>query len=418
MYVVDEITHETIHTYEGLEVIVGISEGIVILGYVSCHSDMNLSTIGIYNEAGYIERKPFLKDALVGATIEYSNFRGMYFISNKVPKCFVLKEKYIAGVGGFPYAFAKKYEAVDNFQIFDGKQVYPKCSENDYPLHRYMHYTFGLEFETSQGFIPEDLCFKNGLIPLRDGSITGLEYSTIVLEGQKGLALLDEQVKCLKKYTYFNKECSLHIHVGGFPLTSEYIWKVYLICYAIELPLEGILPKYTFTTNKYKSNGKDYCKRLAYYKNFNNMYEKLVGRKYLGSLTQPHPDDLKRQAKWHISTRYYWVNFINSLCYNVNKTIEFRFLRPTYNFNKIVLWLYIFNAILNYAEISSIEHLKKKNFSLADILSSVYPVDVAEEVSINMSKLEIAVSNQASNGDYIGRDTEIENEILNDNFNL
>ena len=70
----------------------------------------------------------------------------------------------------------------------------------------------------------------------------------------------------------------------------------------------------------------------------------------LKNLTQVHPADTGGDRKWNINIRYYWVNFINILFYNKAKTVEFRFLRPTYNFNKIVGWMYIFNAILIYAE--------------------------------------------------------------------
>ena len=38
------------------------------------------------------------------------------------------------------------------------------------------------------------------------------------------------------------------------------------------------------------------------------------------------------------------------LCYEGPKTIEFRFLRPTFNFTKVYTWLLVFNAILKTAE--------------------------------------------------------------------
>ena len=75
-----------------------------------------------------------------------------------------------------------------------------------------------------------------------------------------------------------------------------------------------------------------------------------TGRSYFGSFVQPHPNDLTRERKWQIPQRYHMCNFVNMFCYNVNKTIEMRFLAPTYNLEKILTWLYIFNAILIYAE--------------------------------------------------------------------
>ena len=45
------------------------------------------------------------------------------------------------------------------------------------------------------GYIPQEICYRDGLIPLRDGSISGLEYSTVILKGNKGINLLQQQVE-------------------------------------------------------------------------------------------------------------------------------------------------------------------------------------------------------------------------------
>ena len=77
----------------------------------------------------------------------------------------------------------------------------------------------GFEFETSAGIIPEEIALRDGLVPLRDGSISGLEYSSVVLTPDNdGLSLLKQQLETLRQYTSFNKECALHIHFGKFPM--------------------------------------------------------------------------------------------------------------------------------------------------------------------------------------------------------
>lgn len=106
---------------------------------------------------------------------------------------------------------------------------------------------------------------------------------------------------------------------------------------------------------------------------------------------------------------YYWVNFINTICYNVNKTIEFRLLRPTYNFNKILTWIAIFNAILLHAELVKDNSVPK---SIKDLLYKVYPTDIADYVYEGICKLEVLRINQVENGDLIGNDIEFENEIF------
>lgn len=297
MQVFDEITNKLRDANRCTRVIVKHIPGYLVYGY-SSDSD-SIITFLAFNGMRYdLFRgdKNLLKDVLV-----FSTKRGCYVSTVDFPKGALLKEVYTKGSGEFPYNFAKRYEAIENFNIFNGRQqvVDPK----NYNIAKYLKYSFGLEFETSMGYVPEDLCFRDGLIPLRDGSITGLEYSTVVLEGNTGLCLLNQQIKTLKRYTAFNKECSLHMHFGGFPLTPEYLYRVYKLCKGLEDQIRELVPPLTFNSAEYKDNGKDYCKCLKPYRSFNHMYENLVGRQFFGSLTQPHPNDVKREAKWRIPTR-------------------------------------------------------------------------------------------------------------------
>lgn len=112
---------------------------------------------------------------------------------------------------------------------------------------------------------------------------------------------------------------------------------------------------------------------------------------------------------------YYWINFINALCYDVNKTIEFRFLRPTYNFQKIILWLYIFNALLTYAE-HYMDECGRMN--LPGIIRKVYPNEIAERIVTGLCKLSTVVTNQTNNGDLIGQDVYMEEEMFSDDLGI
>ena len=106
---------------------------------------------------------------------------------------------------------------------------------------------------------------------------------------------------------------------------------------------------------------------------------------------------------------YFWINFINALCYTVNKTIEFRLLRPTYNFNKILLWIYIFNAILKYAEsdksLSNIECAE-------DVIKAIYEGDLREELLLGITRLSILCINQERNNDFSGQDVSLESRLF------
>lgn len=406
MQVFDEITRRWVNSRNCVRIIIQQLPEQIIFGYTS--KPDRVVKVLITNSKGNVNY--FETDLnLYKGELLYSKRRGVYFSPIHCNEDFILTEQLVKGFGDFPYILTRRYEAVENFDAFNGKQEI-KDHETLYPLAKYLKYTFGLEFETSQGYVPEDICYRDGLIPLRDGSITGPEYSTVVLKGGEGLSLLHQQVETLKEYTNFNKECSLHVHLGGYPLKPDTIYNLYLVCRSIEAELEGILPYLTFKSSKYKDNGKDYCKKLAWYNSFEEMYLHLVRRQFFGSFTQAHPDDKERKRKWNIPTRYYWCNFINALCYQVNKTIEFRFLRPTYNFKKILLWLYIFNGILRFAE----EYYIPENpVDLTIIMNTCYPPDLAKELCLGIKKLWALSVNQSNNGDHIGAEVWMEEGLFN-----
>lgn len=298
MQVFDEIAKKFRSSRSCRLVVVDHIPGQIVFGYVG--RDTLVQEIGVFYE-GRLSRctasVPLMRKHLI-----FSNRQGIYMSKVGVPQEMILREVHTKGRGRFPYHFEKKYEACESFGIFDGKQELVDANRT-HCLSEYLKYTFGLEFETSQGYVPEDICFRDGLIPLRDGSISGIEYSTVVLEGNKGISLMEQQLESLRRYTDFDKECSLHIHIGGFPLEKDKLFNLYRLCKCLEADLSQIVPKFTFHTSQYKANHKDYCNPLASYRNFEQMYEHLVGRKFFNDFTQPHPNDVRREAKWRIPTR-------------------------------------------------------------------------------------------------------------------
>ena len=145
------------------------------------------------------------------------------------------------------------------------------------------------------------------------------------------------------------------------------------------------------------------------------MYNTFCGKKYMGSLTQNHPRDPERHAKWNISARYYALNVINAICYNQAKTVEFRFLRPTFNFNRIELWLFIFEAIVQYAEANKSD-LRKLKVDLFSMLSQVYPKDIFNGIVIGLELQNLLTIQQQMNGDEIGSDREYEDFLFDESI--
>lgn len=274
-------------------------------------------------------------------------------------------------------------------------------------------YTFGLEFETAGGLIPQHRLYELGLIPLRDGSISGIEFSTIVLKGNSGLNLLKQQVEELDKHTIFDKDCSLHIHLGNFELTDEVLLTVNnLFCSS---DIKCFLPPYTFSTHLYKTNReKNYCEFNNKYMSFQDMYLDLVGRNFYGDFTQPHPKDLHGTRKWNVKSRYRAVNFINALCYAGPKTIEYRMLRPTYNFDKMLGWLFIYGAFIKYVELNK---GKGKTFyrarvSTENIIRSVYSAELADILSKFLKMSYQVVNTQTAYDDNYGMRVDIEDKVI------
>lgn len=393
-----------------------------------------------YIEFGYFDRKCADKIVLIDQNnyccmkgisadwLIYSNYDGFYIPKRYISEDRIKFVRHKKGQGNFPYSFERKYEAIENFDIFKNKHVVD--SNIQFRLSKYMPYTFGLEFETSMGYIPQEKCFEDGLIPLRDGSISGLEYSTIILKGNEGLNLLCQQVKDLDKYTAFNKECSLHMHFGGYPITAHHIYLLYQACCRFQGAVQDYIPRYSFYTDKYKNNGKSYCKLLPSFNSFAAFFCYMTNQPFFDDFTQPHPSDLRKEAKWRISQRYYCVNFINALCYLAPKTIEFRFLRPTFNFRVIYLWLAVFNALLSVCEkiinkrnitcVSTIEKgFKDTDYmpfcNLSMLIDEAYEdkdPEFAEYLHNELDNLLIATRNQTANEDYCGRDISFIEEMF------
>lgn len=335
----------------------------------------------------------------------------------------------VFGNGYYPYTIEREYEAEKHIEMFKDDDSLNLSEDKLYSFADELKYSFGIEFETAAGYLPQSKCFELGLIPLRDGSISGVEYSTIPMSDNEGICLLKRQLEALKKYTYTNKECSVHIHMGGYPVNPKAIFILHSMWYYVQHYLSSYIPNYSYRTDAFKKNGKNYCGTVEYFDNFKNLYQYYVGQKYLGDLYQPHPNDIEKRAKWNIKTRYFNCNFINMLCYKGAKTVEFRFLTPTYSFEKITTFLLIFNGILRYAEslydkwknlsdneiLNNLGAMDNSNkLYISHILKEVYNEDTFEMLKTNLKKLDWLRNTQNHVGDYCGSRLDIENRYFPD----
>ena len=262
--------------------------------------------------------------------------------------------------------------------------------------------SFGLEFETIAGQIPKNIHNRLGLIPLRDGSIAGLEYVTIPLSGVKGICNIVESVKELKYRTEYNDTCSMHLHIGNIPRTPEFITAFFKLTLALQDEIFSMFNLYKKYNFKYKN--KNYSAPFDTYnilsrldpvitkdnliKNFDVIFTELSEGYSLGSygdrgdLSQVHhhPKDPSGHQKWNIHSRYKIHNFV-PLIFGNKKTIEFRIHTPTYDINKIMFFMFINSILVNFTKTNS-ERILQQNekYNLTDIISSY-----CEENKINFS---------------------------------
>jgi hypothetical protein len=263
--------------------------------------------------------------------------------------------------------------------------------------------TFGVEYETTKGQIPPTKCKELGLIALKDGSIVGLEYATIPLQGEKGLQTLINGIVELRKYTSYDKDCSLHFHIGNIPRTEEFFLAVWKVLCTLENPMFGLFPlykKYNFGVKR-----KHYTKPLPIVEtlfqmdkvitkdniksNFGILYNYLsMGQPYSSvkndlNNVMSHPSDPHGNSKWNIRSRYHWVNLI-PLLFGNKETIEFRLHTPTYDLDKIVNYLVLCTSIINFAKNNT-----KAILTQPEILMNLNLGDVVYKISGQMNSVEI-----------------------------
>lgn len=245
--------------------------------------------------------------------------------------------------------------------------------------------TFGIEFETSIGRIREPDLYKYGIIPLRDGSVSGFEYTTIpygytnlYLKETNNQALAKDLVNMkelcaeLTKRCQINAKCSMHVHIGGVRKDKLYLLAVYMLCYMIQDEMFEMFPKFKEDSPKYLGTAKNYCNKLDhlglfencifdkssvlkdnYCNNINTYFNKIfkflsdgqeIGSKF-NRKNLKHPIE----RKWERHGRYHWVNLVNSV-FSDSRTIEFRLHTATLNFTKTLNWILICSAIVKFAD--------------------------------------------------------------------
>lgn len=351
-------------------------------------------------------------EGLVYYNFDTKEFFKGYFEFNELYDKILIDEKehtnYVLGSCKLPYSYRERIQDGKYYHIslikavnFFKKQKVSKALKESYPYslensgvlfkqfkHNYKPVynknvssidsilkglSFGLEFETINGIIPNNKLKYLPLVPLRDGSINGLEYVTLPLQSSFGIQALLDSVHELNKRTSYDSTCSLHLHLGNIPRTPEFILALFKLYNLVSDEIYSMFPLYK--EKNYGVKRKNYTKpydKIQLFgmmdniintkdkvnSNFSILFNHLVESKkskvtfesygYNLEKVINHPLDPDNRAKWNINNRYHVLNFV-PLIFTNKQTVEFRIHTPTFEVNKIINFLIISSVLVNTA---------------------------------------------------------------------
>jgi len=428
--------------------VVGISNNEVVFGNFTQNELKNVY-INVYEDRFICISKDILTENYVeiisnGVFIDTKkeSIRNNWHLEKAITERYPFRLNY-----SFEHEFPRFKNYYDNNFIFDKSKL---------DFHNELgSTTFGIEFETYNGQIPIRYCFKNGLIPLKDGSlrhdnVNPYEYTTIPLSKEKGLHAIKDSCNLLNKYCINSVNGSLHIHIGSIKRTEEYGVALYRLLFNLQDEIYNLFPLYFKNTSKFKNSGKDYCKPLPkikfsgniekdsrklfqYYINGRieneneneipiqeevNQLENPVARLrrqkrkeknfYMG---MPHPNDAGFDHKWYTEMRYHFCNLL-PLFYNKRNTVEFRIHTSTFNSDKVINWLFIINAICKFAKENESGIAKSGiKVDLDYIFEKTYSSELAKYLSSYIEFRKRMMESHSIKGDNIGA-IEVKNDSL------
>ncbi len=305
----------------------------------------------------------------------------------------------------------------------------PKISASSVEIAKLVgDFTFGMELEVINGFLPKRIRSLIGIKALKDGSLRhgdgeGIEYVTVPMSGAKGIEVIKLLCREASKRCEVNNLCSVHFHFGKVRMDKLYVLSLYRILQLIQEELMRYFP-YS-RVNSIKEDGKVYCKPLVdlklncasilkakdeeqFHRNtvfeFNKLYTWLNNGKPLAEeygersiVRETFVKDGKKMFcdkwikniyttksvyhaitgnKWDREQRYYLVNFLN-LFFSKIHTVEFRLHEGSTNITKALSWMLICSSILKYAEDIK-RGLSLKILTLKEILEDQLPSKYSE----------------------------------------
>ncbi len=228
-------------------------------------------------------------------------------------------------------------------------------------------YTLGIEYETAEGYIPYIILAKAGLIPLRDGSIGGVEYvSTPIKLDYNGLSFLKNQFKKLQSFTKVDNKGSQHIRLSNPSWNKEFIVSMYLLWSRLESEILDLLPYGVRDPVNVLGKRQNYAERMLslgieapvfhtktdYDQFIDNAYNTICIN-FLGADLFEHKEKNQGKVSWNVSwnaiSKHVSLNMLDFFTQE-NGGIEFRLHPTTESFTLCMHWLVLCISIAEYAK--------------------------------------------------------------------
>jgi len=396
--------------------IVGFNKKELIYGYFKPNK---------FKNAYIFNRGPVLNEDIITNDYVEELSSGKYY-----PKAYVDKGFYKKRVGG---RYSRETDYSVNYRLDEFTKTFNNHFEAPIIKNFYKELpnnaTYGIEYETNAGRIPENKCMKTGMVPVKDGSLrrsTGIsfEYATIILNKNNVLHAVKEHCNLLDRYCTKSVNESLHIHIGGYERSVEMLVALYRTVSVLQKELYEMFPLFIKKTSIFKRSQKNYCKPLPKnritYKDFKHDLSYII--RYLSdgnlhyedfSLGMANPVDPDGYHKWNSRSRYSICN-LNHFAFKGTGTIEFRIHTNTFNKDKIAAWLFIITSIVEYANKIKNEPYFNTKIDLSSIITQCYQNKVLKgylKAYIQYRK-DLMKYNQNVHKDFIGV-----LDVMNDNLN-
>jgi len=292
---------------------------------------------------------------------------------------------------------ARPYPGKHNIFI---PNYYPKPVKSKlFGLTGGLKYSFGVEFETSQGLLSPSLCDQHNILQVGDRSIGSAEYVTSPLMGNDGIHKIKEICKTLNQHTLVDDRCGIHVHVGTLFTPTEkkptpgikeaptfnraFLMNSIKLGALIEPELYAAMPKNRKPTLYH-------CHSIRRFGDINETnFEKYLGAYIFGpkelwytedgSPIEPFnftPYTLGKKYNSNISVgtwaegRYKWLNLIHSYSRSTHKTIEFRIFSATTVYEKV--YAYIMTALAFTYIADNFGAMIKPGITLSQMFQTAY----------------------------------------------